>query len=150
RGCALPRLEARHFALVALYFGGAQALMPLLGALAGEQAMAYVRPVDHWIAFGILSALGARMIYEGLRGGDALDPAQGSAPLDGRLLLPLAVATSVDALAAGFTLPTFGAPLPLALATIGLVTAGLSGLGLYLGHRFGAGLGGRLDLLGGA
>lgn len=148
RGLAIPRVEWRHALRVALWFGGAQALMPLLGWLLGAAIGPLVQRYAHWIAFTLLVAIGGKMTWEALRGDDdgTLAPADPFAP---RLMLLLAIATSVDAFAVGVTLPLLGAPLLLSLATIGLTTALLSVAGLHAGRRFGALLGPRLDLIGG-
>jgi putative Mn2+ efflux pump MntP len=148
RGLAVRQIRFRHVALVAGFFGGFQALMPLFGWLLGNSVGKVVEAWDHWIIFGLLSAIGGKMLWEALHEGD-------EAPLDEadafglRVMLLLAIATSIDALGAGFALPLMGAPLGLSLAAIGITTALLSALGLFAGHRFGAALGRRLDILGG-
>lgn len=144
RGLATPRIRAKHVAIVAVFFGGAQALMPVLGWLVGSRLGPFVEAWDHWIAFALLAAIGGHMLWEA-RGSAAPAPADYSL----KVMTVLAVATSIDALAAGITLPMLNAPLPLAIATIGVTTAALSALGLFAGQRFGAALGRRLDLLGG-
>ncbi|MEZ4432023.1 MAG: manganese efflux pump MntP family protein [bacterium] len=151
RGLALPRVERRHMLQVALWFGGAQALMPLLGWLLGAAIGPLVERYDHWIAFTLLAAIGGKMTWEALRAdpADADEPLAPGDPFAPRLMLLLAIATSVDAFAVGITLPLLGAPLLLSLATIGLTTALLSVAGLHAGRRFGALLGPRLDLIGG-
>ncbi|MDB4930036.1 MAG: hypothetical protein JWM10_2520 [Myxococcaceae bacterium] len=149
RGLAARRLRARDVALVALLFGGFQAAMPLLGYFVGRRVGPALARWDHWIIFALLGGLGAKMLWEARATPDAAD-----APADGdvfglRVLLVLAVATSLDALAVGVTLPMLRAPLALSVATIGVTTAALSALGLYAGRRFGAALGRRLDAFGG-
>jgi putative Mn2+ efflux pump MntP len=155
RGLLLPRVRPRHVAGVALCFGGFQALMPLLGWMLGSQLGALVRAWDHWIAFALLAAIGGKMIWEA-RGEQ--DEARGYAreqnletrdPLGAHVLFALGIATSVDALAVGITLPILNAPLVPAIATMGVTTALLSALGLFVGRRFGAAIGRRLDLVGG-
>jgi putative Mn2+ efflux pump MntP len=145
RGLATPRLRPRHFLLAAL-FGVLHALMPLLGWLAGSQVAPLVHSWEHWISAGVLAALGARMLWEA-RTSHRAAPTD---PFAGRVMLALGLATSLDALVAGVTLPMLGAPLGLALLTIGLTTGLLSALGLSVGRRFGALLGKRLDVGGGA
>jgi len=149
RGVLLKRIELRHMLLVAFFFGGSQALMPWAGWLIGAQIGPMVRAWDHWLAFGLLGFLGAKMIRDGiLFEKDAQDdPVTSDFRL--RTLSILAVATSIDALAAGITLPMMGAPLLLSIVTIGVTTAILSVLGLFAGHRFGAMLGSKLDIVGG-
>lgn len=166
RGLAVPRIRLRHVAIVALSFGGFQALMPLGGWLLGKEAGSVIDAWDHWVAFVLLGALGAKMLWEarkapgedGARIGEAETEAQahaeaeaqGEAELFGlKVMLALGVATSLDAFAAGFTLPMLDAPLLASLAIIGVTTAVLSAAGLFAGRRFGAALGQRLDAVGG-
>lgn len=147
RGFAAPSLRARDVLLVALFFGGFQALMPLLGYVLGEQLGAIAAEWDHWIAFVLLAGIGAKMLWEA-RGGE--DEAAVSRDLFGlRVLLVLAIATSIDAFAAGITLPMIGAPLALTITTIGAVTALSSVFGLFAGRRFGALIGKRFEVFGG-
>lgn len=147
RGFATPRVTARQVLLVAGLFGGFQALMPLIGYLLGSHAGQYLTRFAPFVVFAVLGAIGAKMLWE------AMHPEAESAPAEDafelRVLLLLAIATSIDALAAGFTLPLLGAPLGASLVTIFATTALLSALGLFAGHRFGAVLGSRLDALGG-
>ncbi len=148
RGVAAPRIRARHVVLVAGLFGGFQALMPLLGWFAGARIGPQIAAWDHWIAFVLLGGIGGKMLWEARTPKRAEDE-----PTDDlfgwKVLLGLAVATSIDALAAGFTLPMLGAPLVSCLVTIGLTTAACSAAGLFAGRRFGAALGSRLDVVGG-
>lgn len=147
-GVAAPAVRARHYASVAAYFGGFQALMPLLG----WRLAAWLGPViegwDHWIAFALLSGIGAKMIHGAWRGGvRAAGEGDGFGP---KVMLGLAVATSIDAFAAGITLPLFEVPIAISIATIGVTTAAASAVGLAVGRRLGARLGRGLDALGGA
>jgi manganese efflux pump family protein len=152
RGLAVRTIRLRHVALVAGLFGGFQALMPLFGWLLGNRVGKAIAAWDHWVIFVLLAGIGGKMMWEAFHHG-AHDAEE--APLDEaeafgiRVMLLLAIATSIDALAAGFALPLMGAPLGLSLATIGVTTATLSALGLFAGHRFGAALGSRLDAIGG-
>lgn len=129
------RPGARGGFAIALTFGVFQALMPLAGWGIGAVALAYVEAVDHWIAFGLLTFLGVRML-----GGHVGDEEAAHA-LTGRALLVAGVATSIDALAAGITLPTLGVSPWLAVALIGFVTFAMSGAGVVLGRRAGDHLG---------
>jgi putative Mn2+ efflux pump MntP len=107
-----------------------------------------VQAWDHWIAFVLLSALGAKMLISSAQThDDAAQPARD--PFGLRALTVMAVATSIDALAVGVTLPMLDAPLLMSLVTIGVTTALLSAIGLLLGRRFGAMLGPGLDVVGG-
>jgi manganese efflux pump family protein len=149
RGLAAPAVRLRHAAMVAALFGVAQAAMPLLGWLLGSLIGPLVSAWDHWIAFALLSATGAKMLWEARGTESEKDPARGGDPFRLRVIVALAIATSIDAFAVGVTLPMLGAPLVLSLLTIGVTTALLSGLAVFLGRRFGAYFGRRLDALGG-
>jgi putative Mn2+ efflux pump MntP len=110
----------REILRVALHFGIFQALLPLVGALLGGALLSWVEGADHWIAFGLLAFLGGRMIRSGLR-----DESAEVAEADltrGWSLVGLSLAVSIDALAAGITLPATGAPIGPAVAIIGVVT----------------------------
>ena len=148
RGLSVPVVRLRHTLLVALFFGGFQALMPLLGWALGSRIGPVVLAWDHWIAFGLLGALGGKMLWES-RGEDDEEKDTAGDPFGLRILLVLAVATSIDAFAVGITLPMLDAPFLATLATIGITTALLSAGGLLAGRRFGALLGRRLDAFGG-
>jgi putative Mn2+ efflux pump MntP len=148
RGLATPHIRPRHVVLVATFFGGFQALMPLLGWIAGSRIGPFVEAWDHWIAFLLLGAIGTKMLWEA-RSKRTTDPRSEDDLFGIKVLLVLAVATSIDALAAGITLPMLDAPLALSVVTIGATTAVLSALGLFAGRRFGAALGRRLDVAGG-
>ncbi len=137
------RPDWREGAAIAGTFGLFQGVMPLIGWGIGAVALAYVAAVDHWIAFGLLAFLGGRMLI-GSSGDD--DDHQA---LTGRALLVAGVATSIDALAAGITLPTLDvAPLTAGLI-IGLVTFALSALGVALGRKAGDRFGPWAERLGG-
>ncbi|HVP62993.1 MAG TPA: manganese efflux pump MntP family protein [Myxococcaceae bacterium] len=149
RGMAVPAVRPRHALLVALFFGGFQALMPVVGWVIGARIGPLVEAWDHWIAFVLLGAIGAKMLWEA-RGSKEKAPPRSEAELFGlRIMLALAVATSIDALAVGITLPMLEAPFALSVTTIGVTTAVLCVAGLVLGRRAGAMLGKRLDVAGG-
>ena len=148
RGLAVPAIRARHVALVAGFFGGFQALMPVIGWVLGARLGPLVQAWDHWIAFVLLASIGGKMLWEARGAGDADSPvAVDHFAL--KSMLVLAIATSIDALAVGITLPMLNAPFVLSIATIGVVSAILSAAGLFAGRRFGAMLGKRLDAAGG-
>lgn len=148
RGLSVSAIRARHVLLVAAFFGGFQALMPLLGWVLGTQIGPLVQAWDHWIAFGLLALIGGKMLWDAFAGDDD-DEKPAADPFAWKTMLVLAVATSIDALAVGITLPILDAPLVLSVITIGVVTALLSALGLFAGRKFGAMLGKRLDIAGG-
>jgi len=148
RGVAARRVLPAEVLRVALLFGGFQALMPLLGWLVGSQLGSALSDFDHWIAFGLLGAIGGKMLYEAWTSGERAAE-DGPDLFRFEILLVLAVATSIDALAVGITLPMLDAPFLLTLATIGIVTALSSAAGLLAGRHFGSAFGKRLDALGG-
>lgn len=148
KGLASPRVRLGDALRVAFLFGGFQAAMPALGWLLGDRFAARIEAWDHWIAFALLAGIGGKMIHEALSQRDD-GPAPPSDTFGWRPLLVLAVATSIDALAAGVTLPLLDVPLVTAVVVIGAVTAALSLAGVYVGRRFGDRLGKKLDVLGG-
>jgi len=149
RGLALTSIRMRHVLLVAGFFGGFQALMPVIGWALGARIGPLVQAWDHWIAFVLLAFVGGKMLWEARGSGEGESE---SATVDHfalRSMFLLAIATSIDALAVGITLPMLNAPFMLSIVTIGVVTALLSALGLFAGRRFGTMLGKGLDLAGG-
>jgi putative Mn2+ efflux pump MntP len=150
RGLLLTHIQLRHVVLVALFFGGFQALMPALGYALGASVGRWIAAWDHWAVFVLLGGLGIRMLHEAFAHAPEQPAARsGGDPFALPVLVTLAVATSIDALAAGITLPLLQAPLISSCATIGVITALLSVAGLYVGRHFGGALGRRLDVAGG-
>ena len=148
KGMAMERVTWGEAGAVGLYFGVFQAGMPLLGYIAGLRFQMAITAVDHWVAFVLLTALGGRMIAGALRTQDGPAAAAETA-LAARQMLPLALATSVDALAVGVSLAFLQVKIGPAAALIGAVTLLLSMLGTALGHAFGDRLSGRASLVGG-
>ena len=146
KGLAMPRLNMRQAAVIAIFFGGFQALMPLLGWLLGRSFQNYITAFDHWIAFGLLLFIGGRMIYEA-RQPDAADTA--SARLSIRQLLLLSIATSIDALAVGVTFAFLQTDIVFAVSLIGVTTFILSLVGVAVGHRFGVRYKNKAEIAGG-
>ncbi|MDD2720092.1 MAG: manganese efflux pump MntP family protein [Gallionella sp.] len=128
-----------------LYFGAFQALMPFIGYLGGRGVLGWVDAYAHWIACLLLSAVGAKMIYEGLHENIEED----IAAITNKLMLMLAVATSLDAMAAGFSLTLLDINVYLACALIGLTTFAFSWAGVGLGRHGGAYLEGKAEVFGG-
>ncbi len=133
-GMSVGSLKARNALRVALFFGGFQAVMPLAGWLAGRSLMEHVSGIDHWVAFGLLSAVGCKMIYESVWPGPVRTAA--ASPNTGRLLV-LSVATSIDALVAGVSFAFLKVNIAAAAAIIGAVTFALSLGGVLVGSVFG-------------
>lgn len=147
RGLAAERIRLRHVLIVAIAFGGFQALMPAVGWALGARFGPTVEAWDHWIAFGLLAGIGGKMLWESVGQPEA---AVARDDLFGfKVMFVLGIATSIDALAAGISLPMLHAPFGTSIAVIGVVTAVLSAAGLFAGRRFGAMLGKRLDAVGG-
>jgi putative Mn2+ efflux pump MntP len=130
--------------VLAVLFGGFQAGMAALGWLLGETGGPYVATWDHWIAFALLVGIGGKMLWESRH--DDHDETERTGAL---LYLGLALATSIDAAAAGVTLPLLGAAPWLALALIGGVTAVLTVAGYRAGNALGRRVGSRLEIVGG-
>ena len=130
--------------ILPLLFGAFQAGMAALGWLGGRVAVTYIGAWDHWVAFGLLVLIGGKMVIEALRDHD--EPMAPGTPL---LYLGLAVATSIDAAAAGLTLQLLEAPPWLSLLLIGTITALLSALGYAAGRALGHQVGPKLGAVGG-
>ena len=139
KGLGMRRLNMRQALVIGLFFGGFQALMPLIGWALGTQLADFITPIDHWIAFILLVLIGGKMLIDAFSGGDEQEAAD---PKDVRLdlkeLLMLAIATSVDALAVGITFAFLGVNIVVAIAVIGVTTFALSVVGVAVGHAFGA------------
>ena len=103
KGLCMKRLNMRQALVIALFFGGFQGLMPLLGWALGTQFERYITPVDHWIAFGLLALIGGKMLWDAFHEDDEELSCPADGKLDLRELVMLAIATSIDALAVGIT-----------------------------------------------
>lgn len=146
KGLTVKRPSAGQCLTAGAWFGGFQALMPLLGWLLGKQFEGFITSVDHWIAFALLGLIGGNMIREALSGGEDAQDAS-FAP---RVMLGLAVATSIDALAVGVTFAFLQVNIAAAVLFIGAVTFTLSSAGVRLGGVFGGKLGSSAEIVGGA
>ena len=137
KGLATEKANLKHMATVGVWFGGFQALMPFIGCLLGGAFLSYIEAVDHWIAFGLLAFIGGNMIREAL--GEEDECADCS--LSAKVMFTMAVATSIDALAAGVgmavDLKGMGQIL-FAVSSIGVITFLLSSVGVKIGNVFGA------------
>lgn len=145
KGLALKKITLKKACIVGLWFGGFQALMPLLGYLLGSQFKQSVEAIDHWIAFALLALIGANMIKEALSGED--EKADDS--LSVKTMFLLAVATSIDALAVGITYAFLQVEIIPAVSFIGVITFTLSALGVKAGNIFGMKYKSRSELAGG-
>lgn len=133
KGLALGKPRPWQMAVVGAWFGGFQALMPLLGFLLGSAFQRYIQSVDHWIAFGLLGFIGINMIREARSGEEEGQ----NASLHWKPMLLMAVATSIDALAVGITFAFLQVNVILAVSAIGVITFLFSGLGVRVGGVFG-------------
>lgn len=136
KGLSMRRVNYRHAFIIAGYFGGFQALMPLIGWLGGSYAKNYIEKFDHWIAFALLALIGGNMIRETIGGED--QTSEEEFRLDHKELLLLAVATSIDALAVGIALAMDNANIGLSAGVIGITTFALSFAGVAIGNKIGA------------
>lgn len=150
RGLAAKRIRVRDGLLVALFFGGFQAAMPAIGWALGATFASRIMGWSHWVTFVLLAGIGAKMIHEARADDDETEAKpQGDDVFGLRLLALLAIATSIDALAAGVALAVANVSVVQACVVIGVVTAALSFAGVYVGHRFGKRFGKRLEVVGG-
>lgn len=144
KGLSVQKVKTKHYLTVAAYFGGFQALMPLLGYLLGVRFEAMVANVDHWIAFVLLGLIGANMVRESRAGEEKLDDS-----FTVSTMLLLAVATSIDALAIGVTFAFLGVNIVEAIILIGITTGIISGVGLKIGNVFGSRYKSKAEMAGG-
>ena len=131
--------------MAGLYFGFFQGLMPLIGYLGGKEVFGWLEAYAAWIAFFLLLIIGSKMIYESFSGGIEKDIVK----ITHKVMFALAVATSIDALAAGFTLTILDVNPFLACAIIGLSTLVFSGIGIFVGAKSGTWLESKAELFGG-
>ncbi len=148
RGLACKeRIRVQDALVLALFFGGFQAGMPAIGWALGAAFASRITGWGHWVTFVVLAAIGAKMLHEAFAKHDHEKP---PADLFGiKVLTLLAIATSIDALAAGVTLAIGNVSIVLACVIIGVITAVMSFVGVYVGRRFGARFGKRLEIAGG-
>ena len=134
KGLAMPKCTFKKAAIVGLWFGGFQALMPAIGYILGAQFQEAIASIDHWIAFVLLALIGGNMIHEALDN----DEEEADASLDVKTMFLLAVATSIDALAIGITFAFLKVNIIPAVCFIGIVTFIISFAGVKIGNVFGA------------
>lgn len=149
KGLSMRRASAENILLIGVFFGGFQALMPLIGYFLGKQFEDYIVSVDHWIAFALLAFIGGKMIADVVRDGGEEESVVKEDRFRLREILMLALATSIDALAVGISFAFLKVEIISAVATIGVTTLLLSALGVVIGHRFGARYKNKATLAGG-
>ena len=136
KGLTVTRVRPVDVIKTALWFGGFQALFPLLGFFAANTFSKYVTAVDHWIIFALLAFIGGNMIREAF--GEEEENSRETAQFDWRHMLPLAVACSIDAFAVGVSFAFMQVNIWFSVIVIGVVTGAFSAAGLYIGRVFGA------------
>lgn len=146
KGLSVRRMRSRYMLSAASWFGGFQALMPLIGYFVGLTFADLVSDVDHWITFVLLGIIGGKMIKEAFEKDDECeyDP-----DFSFKTMLMLAVATSIDALAVGVSLAFLRADIWVSILVIGLMTGAFSALGVQLGHVFGCRFKSKAEFAGG-
>ena len=149
KGLALRRATFKAELTCGIWFGGFQALMPLIGFFLGTLFAAAIQAVDHWIAFGLLAIIGVNMLKEALSKEEACD-CGGNADLSVKTMFIMAVATSIDALAVGISLAMVGnVNIFFAVTLIGICTCLLSMLGVKIGNVFGSRFESKAEIAGG-
>lgn len=140
KGLSMPKIDKKQTVIIALFFGGFQALMPFLGWALGKQFEQYIVAVDHWIAFVLLLIIGGKMILDVIKDRKNCEECEETkaSVLDIKELLAMAIATSIDALAMGVTFAFLQVNIASAVAVIGVTTFILAVIGVLLGHKFGA------------
>ena len=144
KGLSVRKLKTSHTVITGAYFGGFQALMPLIGYILGKQFESLVTSVDHWIGFILLGIIGFNMIKESRSCAECLNES-----FSFKTMLPLAVATSIDALAVGITLAFLKVNIVTSVLFIGVITFTLSAIGVKIGNVFGAKYKSTAELTGG-
>ena len=148
KGLSVRRIEPRHTMSVGLWFGGFQALMPLVGYFLGVSFASLVQNIDHWIAFILLGIIGVNMIREATAK-DECECEKATSDFSSRKMLLLAIATSIDALAVGVSFAFLGVNIWQAVVMIGVITMILSMIGLRIGNIFGCRYKSKAELFGG-
>lgn len=145
KGLSVKKVEPKHSLTAGLYFGGFQAMMPLIGFLLGVNFQSMIESIDHWIAFILLGFIGANMIKEARSDEEeCLDCSFGP-----KSMLPMAVATSIDALAVGVSFAFLQVDIVPAVIFIGVITFTLSAIGVKVGNVFGMKYKSKAEIFGG-
>lgn len=145
KGLAMKKISMKKMCIVGLWFGGFQALMPLVGYFLGIQFSDKIVSIDHWIAFVLLVIIGANMIKEAF----GKDEEEADDSLKFKIMLVLAIATSIDALAVGVTFAFLNVNIWISVALIGCVTFALSAVGVKIGNVFGVKYKSKSEIVGG-
>jgi len=144
KGLCMRKMQYRHALAIALFFGGFQALMPLIGYIFGTQFKSLFSPIDHWIIFALLFMIGINMILESRKEGNVVDEI-----FSLKNITVLSLATSIDAFAVGITFYFLQADILKGVSMIGLVTFVLSFFGVLIGNMFGVRFKAKAEMTGG-
>lgn len=147
-GCRIPKLTYRHYFRLSFHFGLFQALMPLLGWYLGTKVEHLIVNIDHWVAFGLLAIIGAKMIQESRSHKDELNSALKDPTRKWSLML-LSIATSIDAFAVGLSMALMNVEIVTPIIIIGIVALAFTIAGMICGRRLGGYLGRKAELIGG-
>lgn len=147
KGISMKKMDWKKACIIGLYFGGFQALMPVIGYFFGTSFQSIITNIDHWVAFVLLGIIGGKMIQEAFQ--KDKDEEEYSSDVSVKTMLILSVATSIDALAVGITFAFLNVNLLLAITFIGLITFVLSVVGTKIGNRFGDKYKGKAEFIGG-
>lgn len=145
KGLSVEKTEVKHMAIAGIWFGGFQALMPIIGYFLGSTFMKYISAFDHWVAFILLFLIGLNMIKESF----AAEEEAVSSSFAFKTMLVMAVATSIDALAVGITFAFLKVNIFLSAALIGIMTFAFSAAGIKIGGIFGCKFKSKAELAGG-
>ncbi|MDD6395576.1 MAG: manganese efflux pump MntP family protein [Acutalibacteraceae bacterium] len=145
KGLSVKKVQPKHVITAGAYFGGFQALMPLIGYMLGKQFESMITSIDHWIAFVLLGIIGGNMVREALSGDDDVQ----NDSFSFKTMFPLAIATSIDALAIGVTFAFLKVNIIPAVLLIGVITFGFSAVGIKIGNAFGTKYKSKAELAGG-
>ena len=146
KGLSVQRVRLKHGLITGAYFGGFQALMPLLGFFLASSFAEYIKRFDHWIAFALLALIGANMLREALskEDGEEMNDSFGF-----KTMLPLAIATSIDALATGVSFAVTDTNIWIAISLVGATTFAFSAAGVKIGNDFGLKYKSKAEFVGG-
>lgn len=148
KGLSMKKINLKGGLITALFFGGFQAVMPMIGYFLGSRFESIISSFSHWVSFGLLAFIGGKMVLEALKDDEEKDEKGYS--LDIKELFMLAIATSIDALAVGIVFAAAKTKLMFSVSVIGAVTFVLSLAGIFIGHKFGSRYEKKAEVAGGA
>ena len=144
KGLSVYKMKPKYALIAGAYFGIFQALMPVVGFFLGKQFESLITSIDHWIAFALLVIIGINMIRESRKESEEVNSS-----FSFKAMLPMAVATSIDALAVGITFAFLNADITLSAVIIGVITFVVSAAGVKIGNVFGSRFKSKAELAGG-